>query len=774
MAIIVKTITNFPLNGSTREFDITFDYLARRFIKVSIVDGDTLQELAVGTDYRFVTKTKIRTTIPLGAPWERIEIRRETSSTDRIVNFSDGSILRAKDLNASQIQAIHIAEEARDIASLSIAEDMAGQLDAKGRRVKNVGEPLEDSDAATKGYVDSGLVTTLRFGREVPALTGDVSGRILSFDSNNNPIAVIAGVTSEIALATLLKSINGASEVGASDGKTVQEHLTSLNEFKDTLLSEEGASNIKTSSGDTVQEVLDELLSFNPLKSVGNVEGWRDEYPDDTDCINAALSSGRKFIYTDPDRLYNIRSGVIYTRKNQKFTFSGLGLKRVDSEVNRKNLLEMDDYSAIQGKIDGNYLNNIYDEGSWTSLESVPFAQNVYMGRSATSVGATKLAVGCTVVELETVDSIRSGIVICGDGHTIGPIVSTNSYTDHWVYFSSVSNTKVSKVTGSGLCRAEGFSFGTDITSKAINVTVDEIVIKGITYKNLGWYTLPPRYLALRWNSHEGVNIGNIDIEDLSTPAIDDSLQVHRRVAIYESVSPARIGGIRIKTIVKPQRSLITVELNSATIGSIDCEYVADGYAAGDGSSSILRTLGGASIPVLVSVGNINIRGDGKGSRIAIAASSTIHVNSMNGLAGATSFGNALYATSSLRAAKISLGSWEGGATLFTRLTETLAQSGFNAQVNLLSNMIVSLGISGNQAIDYPGSNVITLRGVTGGMVNRLRYFNAGDTVTLLGDGITVLQQTSFMVNLGGTNITTVVGQPYRYIIGSTGVAYQI
>lgn len=227
MAIIVSTITNFPLNGADREFNITFDYLARRFVKVSIVGEGTRRELVLGVDYRFVTKTRVRTTIPIGSPWERIEIKRETSATDRVVNFSDGSILRAKDLNSSQIQAIHIAEESRDISTLSLPEDDFGNLDAKGRPIKNLGEPEEATDAVTKGYTDSLNSRAIRVSSPIEPLSGDIAGKVLSFDSLGNPIAIIPTVSSELALATLLRSNDGASIIGTTTGETVQGILNS-------------------------------------------------------------------------------------------------------------------------------------------------------------------------------------------------------------------------------------------------------------------------------------------------------------------------------------------------------------------------------------------------------------------------------------------------------------------------------------------------------------------------------------------------------------------
>lgn len=157
MAITVRTITTFPLDGSTREFNINFDYLARKFVQVSIVGTNVRKELVLGTDYRFATATSIRTTEALLGEYDRIEIRRVTSTTERVVNFADGSILRATDLNAAQVQAIHIAEEARDAAILSISQDDSGNLDAKGRRIINLAPGINGTDAINKAQLDTTL-----------------------------------------------------------------------------------------------------------------------------------------------------------------------------------------------------------------------------------------------------------------------------------------------------------------------------------------------------------------------------------------------------------------------------------------------------------------------------------------------------------------------------------------------------------------------------------------------------------------------------------------
>lgn len=153
---MASTIANYQGNGSTTDFSVPFDYLAKKFVKVTVDSreklggdyGDTTK------DYFFVDKTTIRfNTAP--ASGTEIIIRRYTSATDRIVSFKDASVLKAKDLDVSTIQTIHIAEEGRDIINDALIVDKEGNWDAKGKRIVNVGDPIDDNDAITlKFYKD--------------------------------------------------------------------------------------------------------------------------------------------------------------------------------------------------------------------------------------------------------------------------------------------------------------------------------------------------------------------------------------------------------------------------------------------------------------------------------------------------------------------------------------------------------------------------------------------------------------------------------------------
>lgn len=156
---MASTIANYQGNGSTTDFNVPFDYLAKKFVKVTVDSreklggdyGDTTK------DYFFVDKTTIRfNTAP--ASGTEIIIRRYTSATDRIVSFKDASVLKAKDLDASAIQTIHIAEEGRDIINDALIVDKEGNWDARGHRIVNVGDPIGDNDAVSfKFYKDDAM-----------------------------------------------------------------------------------------------------------------------------------------------------------------------------------------------------------------------------------------------------------------------------------------------------------------------------------------------------------------------------------------------------------------------------------------------------------------------------------------------------------------------------------------------------------------------------------------------------------------------------------------
>ena len=150
---MASTIIIYEGDGTRTDFIIPFDYLKKSFVTVRLGPGTTLtggDYGDTGSDYYFLDKTTIRLKVA-PASGESLTIRRYTSATERVVTFKDASILKATDLDTSQVQAFHIAEEGRDILEDSLSVNREGNWDAKGKRIINVGDAVSDSDAMTYG-----------------------------------------------------------------------------------------------------------------------------------------------------------------------------------------------------------------------------------------------------------------------------------------------------------------------------------------------------------------------------------------------------------------------------------------------------------------------------------------------------------------------------------------------------------------------------------------------------------------------------------------------
>lgn len=151
---MASTIIIYEGDGTRTDFTIPFDYLKKSFVTVRLDPSTILtggDYGGTGSDYYFLDKTTIRLKVA-PASGESLTIRRHTSATERVVTFKDASILKATDLDTSQMQALHIAEEGRDAINDAIIGDKEGNWDAKGHRIINVGTPIKDNDAVNLEY----------------------------------------------------------------------------------------------------------------------------------------------------------------------------------------------------------------------------------------------------------------------------------------------------------------------------------------------------------------------------------------------------------------------------------------------------------------------------------------------------------------------------------------------------------------------------------------------------------------------------------------------
>ena len=133
--------------NSQRNYSFGFDYLNSTFIHANL-NG---VELTQPKDFTVNEHEIILVNPPTNGG--SLLIYRVTPS-NRIVSWTDNSILKADNLNLSYIQLMHLAEEQMDnVRDETITRALDEAWDVKGSRIKRVGTPTDDMDAVPYGYV---------------------------------------------------------------------------------------------------------------------------------------------------------------------------------------------------------------------------------------------------------------------------------------------------------------------------------------------------------------------------------------------------------------------------------------------------------------------------------------------------------------------------------------------------------------------------------------------------------------------------------------------
>jgi hypothetical protein len=158
---MATTQNTFTGNGSNLgPFSFTFKWLESTDIKVTV--GGVLK--TAGTHYNlqslnYTTNTGGQALFTAGnapANGASIRIYRDTDDEALSAVFSSGSAIRAKDLNDNFTQNLYVTQEVNNNAvSIDGSNPMVGDLNMGGYKIINLQTPAADTNAATKGYVDS-------------------------------------------------------------------------------------------------------------------------------------------------------------------------------------------------------------------------------------------------------------------------------------------------------------------------------------------------------------------------------------------------------------------------------------------------------------------------------------------------------------------------------------------------------------------------------------------------------------------------------------------
>ena len=190
--------------------------------------GDTIEvyndttKLTETTNYTLDTSLKnVVLKVNTFTPGTTISVYRIAKKDTRSIDFQNASVLTEADLDNSAFQTFHIAQEALDTAESSITADADGTFDAGSKRIKNVGTPSADSDAATKSYADGGAAGQSILANEtsIAKIGAGYDGTASTSGTNTNLTQINAVANNSVNINAVA---NDANDIGAVAGKATE------------------------------------------------------------------------------------------------------------------------------------------------------------------------------------------------------------------------------------------------------------------------------------------------------------------------------------------------------------------------------------------------------------------------------------------------------------------------------------------------------------------------------------------------------------------------
>ena len=193
-----RSYKDYTGDGSTTTFSITFDYQKEAEISVT-VDGTAES----GITFPSSTQVELTSAPASGA---LVRIRRTTDLSAREVDFASGSVLTEEDLDNSNIQVFHAAQEAIDTSNDAISLDDDDKWDAQSKVIKNVADPVNANDAANKDYID----------------TQTTSAATSATNAANSATAAATSATNAATSATAAQTAQTAAETAETNAETAE------------------------------------------------------------------------------------------------------------------------------------------------------------------------------------------------------------------------------------------------------------------------------------------------------------------------------------------------------------------------------------------------------------------------------------------------------------------------------------------------------------------------------------------------------------------------
>jgi len=144
------TYVDYTATASQTDFAFSFPYLEDEHVIVEINGSAT-------TSFTLVTSPATKVVLNSGTTaGDIVRVRRKSQPDQNLVDFVNGSVLTESELDRAYLHNRYLNEEIGELNEASLQKEAGGtDWDARGSKIKNLGNPTLTSDASTKNYVDA-------------------------------------------------------------------------------------------------------------------------------------------------------------------------------------------------------------------------------------------------------------------------------------------------------------------------------------------------------------------------------------------------------------------------------------------------------------------------------------------------------------------------------------------------------------------------------------------------------------------------------------------